>query len=45
MFLFLEKASGDIPRMRSQARQQPDFPAALLCLIQLEFNESFLQAL
>ena len=33
------------PRLRAQARQQPTFPAALLRLIQQEFNESFRQAL
>ena len=44
MFLLLEETSRVSPRLRAQARQQPTSPAALLCLIQQEFNESFHQA-
>ena len=45
MFLIQEETSGVSPRLREQARQQPTIPAALLRLIQQEFNESFRQAL
>ena len=45
MLLFLEETSGVSPRLQEQTRQKPTFPAALLCFIQQEFNESFLQAL
>ena len=45
MFLLLEETSGVSPRIRAQARHQPTFPAALLRLIQQEFNESFCQVL
>ena len=34
MFLLLEETAGVSPRLMVQARQQPTFPAALLCLIQ-----------
>ena len=43
MFLLLEETSGVSLRLWAQARQQPTFPAALLCFIQQEFNESFRQ--
>ena len=45
MLLLLEETSRFIPRLRVQARQQPIFPASLLCLIHQEFNKSFHQAL
>ena len=45
MFLLLEETAGVRPRLRSQARQQPTPPSALLHLTQQEFNESFCQAL
>ena len=45
MFLLLEETSRVSPRLRAQARHQPTSPAALLRLIQQEFNESFRQAL
>ena len=45
MFLLLEETSGVRPRLQAQDRQQPTLPAALLRLIQQDFNESFLQAL
>ena len=44
MFLLLEETSRVSPRLRAQACHQPNSPAALLRLIQQEFNESFLQA-
>ena len=34
-----------IPLLREQARKQSAFPVTFLCLIQTEFNESFLQLL
>ena len=45
MFLLLEETSGVSPRLQEQYRQEPTFPAALLCLVQQEFNESFCQVL
>ena len=45
MLLLLEETSGIRPTLRAQACQQPTFPAALLRLIQHEFNEIFRQAL
>ena len=45
MLLLLEETSGVSPRLRAQARQLPNVPAALLRLIQQEFNQSFLQTL
>ena len=45
MFLLLEDTSGIIRRLMEQARYQPTFPAALLCLIHQDFNEIFCQAL
>ena len=45
MFLLLEETSGLILRLQAQARQQPTFYAAFLCLIQQEFNEIFRQVL
>ena len=41
MFLLLEETAGFIQGMRVQARQEPTFPAALLRIIQKEFNERF----
>ena len=45
MLLLLKGASGVIPRLRKQAPHQTTFPAALICLIQQEFNKIFRQAL
>ena len=45
IFLLLEETSVVSLRLRAQARQQPTFPAALLCLIRQESNEIFCQAL
>ena len=45
MFLLLEETSGVSLRLRLQACHQLNFPAALLLLIQQEFNESFRKAL
>ena len=45
MFLLLEETSEVILRLKAQACQQPNFPVALLRLIQQEFNKSFCQAL
>ena len=45
IFLLLGETSGVSPRLRAQARQQTNFPAVLLRLIQKEFNASFFQAL
>ena len=45
MFLLIEETSGVSLRLQAQARQQPTFPAALLYLIQKDFNESLWQAL
>ena len=45
MFLLLEETSGVSPSIKYQARHQPTFPAALLSLIQEEFNGSSHQAL
>ena len=45
MFLLLKDKSEVSRRLRVQAFQQPNSPAALICLIHKEFNESFRQAL
>ena len=45
MFLLLEETSGVSLRLRTQARQQPPLPAAILRLIQQKFNKIFHQAL
>ena len=45
ILLFLKDTSGVSPRLRAQAHQQPTYPAAIICLIQQEFNKSFRQAL
>ena len=45
MFLLLEETSGVSPRLRAQACQQLAFTAALLRLIQQEFDESLHQVL
>ena len=45
MVPLLEETSWVNLRLKSQARHQPTFPAALLRLIQSGFNESFRQAL
>ena len=45
MLLLLEETSRVSPRLRTQARHKPTFPAALLFLIQQEFNASFQQAM
>ena len=45
IFLLLEETFGVSPRMQAQARQKPTSPAALLRLIQQEFNKIFCQAL
>ena len=45
IFLLLEVTYGASLRLREQAHQQPNFPAAFLHIIQQEFNESFRQDL
>ena len=45
MFLLLEETSGVILRLQKKTHQQPTFPAALLCLIHQDSNESFRQVL
>ena len=45
MFSLVEEMADASPRLCAQARQTPSFPAALLNLIQTEFNEIFCQAL
>ena len=45
MLLLLEETSGVSPRLREQAPHQTTFPAALIRLIQQEFNKIFRQAL
>ena len=45
IFLLLEETSRVSPRLTAQARHKPTFHAALLRLIQKNFNESFRQAL
>ena len=45
MFLLLVGIAGVSPRLRAQALHQPTFPAALIRLIQQDFNERFRQAL
>ena len=41
IFLLLEETSRVSLRLRAQALQKPTFPAALVSLIQQDFNESF----
>ena len=45
MFLLLKETSGVSPRLREQSCHQTTFTAALLRLIQKDFNEIFRQAL
>ena len=45
MFLLLEETSRVSPRLKVKARQQPTFPAALICLIKYELNKSSRQVL
>ena len=43
MFLLLEETSGVRPRLQAQSCRQPTYTTALLCFIQKNFNQSFLQ--
>ena len=45
MFFLVEEKIGVCTQLRAQYCQKPTVPAALLCLIRQEFNESFWQAL
>ena len=45
IFTLMEETAHVGARLRAQTQRQPDSLVALLCLLQMEFNEIFRQAL